>query len=377
MDIFEIEYMADEDTHRRLSKAVAKDILTGIDEGEAYIVGKLNGDKTMLLATDLFNRDAMKVLFDGIEYIYKEDKYVPIETIAIDKDVEAILNEEADILLTDDERAELEPINDKNEDSSEIEFDQIQENQQIEFAEDFYYGSVDNGADPILMGSTKAYAELETQGLINDDELEIPAGTQCRVEYIDHDMEILVLDFKGAKIRLEADPAVIKFKLVGTNESKNESDYEYEWEEFIEGKRGGFLRALAKAFQEADLNNCAKLANAFPEVYKVFAEFKGDVLNILDKLDTVDYRGLEMGHDYELCQPLLYGHVADYIIDNGLSDEEADRIKKYTNKIDEIEFPIGTKFSVIDTEHGVTMIEIDGFTFDCIFEDDMKFRLIG
>ena len=54
---------------------------------------------------------------------------------------------------------------------------------------------------------------------------------------------------------------------------------EYEWEDFQNGVRGSFMKALAKAFDLADMKNLTKLANAFPELYPFYAEFHGDVLH--------------------------------------------------------------------------------------------------
>ena len=54
---------------------------------------------------------------------------------------------------------------------------------------------------------------------------------------------------------------------------------EYEWEDFQNGTRGSFMKALAKAFDLADLKNLTKLVDAFPELYPFYAEFHGDVLH--------------------------------------------------------------------------------------------------
>lgn len=54
---------------------------------------------------------------------------------------------------------------------------------------------------------------------------------------------------------------------------------EYEWEDYQNGTRGGFMKALAHAFDLADLKNLTKLVDAFPELYPLYAEFHGDVLH--------------------------------------------------------------------------------------------------
>ena len=53
----------------------------------------------------------------------------------------------------------------------------------------------------------------------------------------------------------------------------------FSWEDYQSGTMGGFMKALAKAFDEADMQNLAKLAKAFPEVYTVYASYHGDILN--------------------------------------------------------------------------------------------------
>lgn len=51
------------------------------------------------------------------------------------------------------------------------------------------------------------------------------------------------------------------------------------WEDYQSGNRGSFAKALANAFDLADLTNLRKLADAFPSYYKAYAEFHGDVLH--------------------------------------------------------------------------------------------------
>lgn len=53
----------------------------------------------------------------------------------------------------------------------------------------------------------------------------------------------------------------------------------YEWEDYQKGIHGSFMKALAKAFDLADLKNLTKLVDAFPELYPLYAEFHGDVLH--------------------------------------------------------------------------------------------------
>ena len=52
-----------------------------------------------------------------------------------------------------------------------------------------------------------------------------------------------------------------------------------QWEDYQSGDQGSFAKALANAFDLADLVNLRKLADAFPSYYKAYAEFHGDVLH--------------------------------------------------------------------------------------------------
>ena len=65
------------------------------------------------------------------------------------------------------------------------------------------------------------------------------------------------------------------------NRILNESEFEFEWEEYQKGVRGSFMKALAHAFDLADSKNLKKLADAFPELYPIYAEFHGDYLKRL------------------------------------------------------------------------------------------------
>ena len=57
-------------------------------------------------------------------------------------------------------------------------------------------------------------------------------------------------------------------------EMHEENPYAKEWEEYLNGSKGSFMKYLSLAFQQADLKNIAKLQSAFPEVGKIFALWK-------------------------------------------------------------------------------------------------------
>lgn len=55
---------------------------------------------------------------------------------------------------------------------------------------------------------------------------------------------------------------------------KKASNAENEWEAYEDGTRGSFNQYIAKAFMVADESNEEKLAKAFPEIAKVYRNWK-------------------------------------------------------------------------------------------------------
>lgn len=341
MDIFEVEYVADEDTHKKLSKKIAIEILKGIDEGEAILVGKLNGEKTMRLMTDINNMEDVVVRFDGLEFHRKKGELVQESNNELDSFLE-----EVDILLADDKRAELKSVNDG--DCNSVEAAHL-----LAEVYDDLYKKLDR--EPSKQEQKEAFikAHKEKFGIEPSDTCFENAYIYCTD--IDEEDESMIIEDEVLAI---------------INEGK-----EFEWEDYQDGTMGGFMKHLAAAFDAADMENLEKLYKGFPEVYEKYAKFHGDILDRL-RGEIVDYKGLKMGSTYKLMQPMYYGAAEEYIdiSPDTMSKAELETLKVFTNESGEIEIPAGTKVYVMDTEHGSICLDIAGLQFDCIFENDEKFE---
>lgn len=132
--------------------------------------------------------------------------------------------------------------------------------------------------------------------------------------------------------------------------NEEHSDFDFEWEDYLSGEMGDFMRHLAKAFNQADLKNLAKLEKSFPEVYKVFAEFKGDVLHKFESkiksenhIDYATFEDVEKGEISEdeylksfeyIYSSLLNGNISQYKKQLKRLLQEG-RLKDYQRYLDE------------------------------------------
>lgn len=183
------------------------------------------------------------------KYIEDDEKVLTFEDE--DEDIGLLEDDELDAVEEDEEEAPLEnePLDEnppKNESFGPEDIVPIAK--QMEFKKQYLQGKDKRKVNPNSFYFDNAYAVDDNTGS----------------------------NIPGAKLGMKyKELAAALDKFFGESSQKNEDNpHEKDWEEYRNGTRGSFVKYLALAFQQADLNNLKKLYNAFPDVGKKFALWK-------------------------------------------------------------------------------------------------------